>query len=321
MMKQRTRFLLFLLALTSTSTLLASDKLLLQASEDSLCKQAFLVFHCKTEEARFKANTRFLSLMEETLKLEGSFEYSFDSLKDIGKLKAPDQSFRIYEWNLQRDDGSMVYYGFIQRPNPKTKKFDLFQLYDKSAEIKNPESQSLDCKKWFGALYYKIIKTKTAKNTYYTLLGWDGHNSLTWRKLIEVLWFDKEGTPHFGESLFVMGKLPKKRIVFEFRAEMIMALKYNDEKGMIIFDNLAPEAPEGKGIYETYVMDGSYNGFVFKKGKWQYIPEVNALNPKSPNDKFYEDPRAESDKKGSNTMGPPQKPKATAPNTTVPKQQ
>jgi hypothetical protein len=319
MMKQGIRFLILSLLFVFTPRSGRADPAQLQASEDSLRKLASLVFHCKTDESRTKANTRFLAFLGETLKLEGSFEYPFDSLKDIGKLKAPDATFRIYDYNLQKDDGSMVYYGFIQRINPKTKKTDLFELNDKSSEIKNPESQSLDCKKWFGALYYKIIRNKSGPNIYYTLLGWDGHNNMTWRKLIEVLWFDKEGSPHFGESIFVMGKLPKKRVVFEFRAEMIMALKYNEEKGMIIFDNLAPESPEGKGIYETYVMDGSYNGFVFKKGKWQYIPDVNALNPKSPNDKFYEDPRGESDKKGSNTMGPPQKKKAPDPAPAGPK--
>jgi hypothetical protein len=277
----------------------------LSKAEDSLRVLAKKLFHYKTDEARNKANAFFSDYLEKTLKLEGSFDYGFDSLSDIGKLKSPDASFKIYDWNIQKEDGSMFYCGFIQHINAKTKKTELFTLVDKSSEIKNAESQSLDCKKWFGALYYKIIENKSGKNTYYTLLAWDGHNNQTWRKLIEVLWFDREGTPHFGENIFNMGKTPKKRIVFEFRAEMIMALKYNEEKKMIIFDNLAPESPEGKGIYENYVMDGSYNGLVFKKGKWQYIPDVNALNPKTRNDKYYEDPRGETTKKPNNISGPP----------------
>jgi hypothetical protein len=313
-------YILFALILLLSPNPAKADNALLLQQEDSLCLLAKKLFHCKTDESRSTANDRFHACLESTLKMDGSFNYPFDSLKDIGKLQSPDGTFKIYDWNTQKDDGSMTYFGFIQRLNPRTGKMDLFSLSDHSGEIKNPESQSLDCKKWFGALYYKIIRNKSGKNVYYTLLGWDGHNNQTWRKLIEVLWFDRDGTPRFGETIFNMGKFPKKRVVFEFRAEMIMALKYNEEKEMIIFDNLAPESPEAKGVYENYVMDGSYNGLVFKKGKWQFIPDVNALNPKSPNDKFYEDPRAEPSKKGSNTLGPnKQKKKADAPPPDGPK--
>jgi len=285
----------------------ADDTALLRRYEDSLRILAPKVFHSKTDELRKKANEHYLSMLQDALKLDNSFAYPFDSLSDIGRLKAPDGSFRIYQWNIPQSDGTQQYYGFIQRINPVTKKTDLFKLTDKSAEIKNPESQSLDYKKWFGCLYYKIIRNKSGKNIYYTLLGWDGHSSLTWKKIIDVLWFDKDGSPKFGEALFMMGKLPKKRIVFEFRAEMIMALKYDEARGMIIFDNLAPEAAEGVGIYESYVMDGSYNAFFFHKGKWQYAPEVDALNPKRPIDKLYQDPKADPEKKTTNILPPGKK--------------
>jgi hypothetical protein len=310
---KRTRVLILyaFLFLLPVSAALADNTALFKAYEDSLRQLGPRVFKSKTDEAKKAANQRYQRLLEECLKLDGSFDYPFDSLRDIGKMRAPDASFRIYNWNLPKNDGTMEYFAYIQHRNPKTQKMDLFPLTDKSTEIKNPESQSLDAKKWFGCLYYKIIRTKSGKNTYYTLLGLDEHNNLTWKKLIEVLWFDKEGAPHFGESIFMMGgKVARKRVVFEFHSEMIMALKYNEEKGMIIFDNLAPESPEGKGVYETYVMDGSYNGLIFKKGRWNFIPDVNALNPKTPNDKFYEDPRAEPGKKDSQQMGPPKKGKA-----------
>jgi hypothetical protein len=302
-------FGLSLLFLLSPPSLIRAGNPLLPVYEDSLRQLAKKVFHSKTDETKLLFNARFLTLLEKTLKLEEAFDYPFDSIKDMGRLHAPDGSFNIFNWNIPREDGTQQYFGFIQHKNVKTKQTDLFTLQDKSAEIKNAEMQSLDCKKWFGALYYQIIENKAGKTTYYTLLGWDGNNNLTWKKLIEVLYFDKDGVPHFGEAIFHMGKLPKKRIIFEFRAEMIMALRYNEEKKMIIFDNLVPEAPEGKGIYETYVMDGSYNGLVFKKGLWQFQEDVNALNPKTKNDNFYEDPRAVNDKKGSNTLGPASKKK------------
>jgi hypothetical protein len=308
-MKHRIFGLSFLFFFFYTSSFAKVENPLLPVYEDSLCHLAHKMFQCKTDAAKFKFNTEFLSLLEKTLKLDEAFDYPFDSLKDVGRLHSPDGSFNIFNWNIPKEDGTQVYFGFIQHHNPKTKVIDLFPLQDKRSEIKNPESQSLDCKKWFGALYYQIIENKSGKNTYYTLLGWDGNNRLSWKKLIDVVYFDRDGVPHFGENIFHMGKTPKKRVIFEFRAEMIMALRYNADKGMIIFDNLVPEAPEGKGIYETYVMDGSYNGLIFKKGMWQLQEDVNALNPKTKNDNFYEDPRSVSDKKASNTFTPAPKKK------------
>ncbi|MFI5149526.1 MAG: hypothetical protein ACHQRM_07305 [Bacteroidia bacterium] len=299
-------FLLFLLVFPGLNR---AGNPLLPVYEDSLRTLARKVFHARTDEAKLQYNTRFTAMLEKALRLDQAFEYPFDSLKDIGRLHAPDGSFNIFNWNIPKEDGTQLYFGFVQHQNAKTKQIDLFPLTDKSADIKNPEQQSLDNKKWFGALYYQVIENKVGKTTYYTLLGWDGNNNLTWKKLIDVLYFDKDGNPHFGEAIFHVGKLPKKRIIFEFRAEMIMALKYEEDKKMIIFDNLVPEAPEGKGIYETYVMDGSYNGLVFKKGMWQFIEDVKALNHKTKNDGFYEDPRAVNDKKGSNNLGPAPKKK------------
>jgi hypothetical protein len=297
-----------ILILAASAVAQTDNTSLLRTYEDSLHKLAPHVFRSKTDALKKTANLHFLKMLETTLQLAGSFSYPFDSLTDIGRLHAPDGSFRIYNWNVPKNDGTMEYYAFIQHRNPRSGKTDLIQLNDKAAEIKSPESQSLDAKKWFGCLYYKIIKNKSGKKEYYTLLGLDEHNNFTWRKLIDVLWFDKDENIHFGDPIFNMGgKVNKKRVVFEFHAEMIMALKYNEEKKIIIFDNLAPESPEAMGVYENYVMDGSYNGLVFKKGRWNFISDVNALNPKTKNDKFYEDPRTEPDKRGSQTMGPPKK--------------
>jgi hypothetical protein len=304
-------FLLLVLVFLSAQEIRCASVNEFPVFEDSLRHISYKLFHCKTDESRKKFNDQFLTLLEQTLKVENAYAYPFDSLTDIGRLTAPDGTFRMFTWNVPNNDGTQMYYNLLLRINPKSKKTELFKLDDKSAEIKNPESQMLDYKKWYGCLYYKIIQNKAGKTTYYTLLGWDSNNNQTWKKLIDVLWFDKEGIPKFGEPIFQIGKLPKKRIIFEFRAEMIMALKYNEDKHMIIFDNIAPESPEAKGIYENYVMDGSYNAFVFKKGKWNYIEDVNALNPKTKNDAFYNDPKAEPDKKTPQKLGPAPKSKKT----------
>ena len=64
----------------------------------------------------------------------------------------------------------------------------LFSLTDKSADIKNPENTVGEASKWYGMLYYKIVPVKIKRKKYYTLLGWDGNDKITAKKIIDVLY-------------------------------------------------------------------------------------------------------------------------------------
>lgn len=232
--------------------------------------------------------------MKQALEMEGAFDFPFDSLSFIGRLNAPDNTFRIFNWNLPHDDGTHSYYGFIlvdqdklngkkgKKNRLKSKdKYVLYTLTDQSDFIRNPELAQLDCDKWFGCLYYKVILTSHKGKNYYTLFGWDGNNPLTWKKLIEVLTFGKDGQPIFGEeAIFQVKKLTKRRIIFEFKAEMTMTLKYEEKDKRIVCDVLAPEVSGAEGMKQFYVNTGAYDAYVFKKGKWVYEPDQDIRNPK-----------------------------------------
>ena len=64
------------------------------------------------------------------------------------------------------------------------------------------------------ALYYKIIPVIKKNKTYYTLLGWDGNDMFSNKKIIEILEF-KKSKLQFGNSMFVYpNQRTKKRLYF-----------------------------------------------------------------------------------------------------------
>lgn len=264
------------------------------------------LYAATTDAEKTRINKKLLSTFEGFLQVPTSFDANYDSLKkDIQILRSPDNTFRIINWSLEKSDHTFEYFGFIQSRFVQIKKTGMFrktrietlQLYpltDKSAEIKNPDNAITDNKKWYGMWYYKIIPSITKTKRYYTLLGWDGNDKFSQKKIIDVLSFDNNGVPHFGADIFNFRKKYPKRIIFEYSATCNMPLKYNTTKDSIVFGHLAPIQPQLEGQYQYYCTDMSYDGFGFRKGKWNYGEDLNAVNPKDEKDKLYHDPHDRS---------------------------
>ena len=262
--------------------------------EDSLKKLQLRVFYSKKSADRFEANKRFLAAWAAVLQEEKSLQYPFDSLTDVSRLLSPDKKFRIITWNIFKEDGTHAYFGFIQVNNSKTVKkglfkkeitsqYDVFPLVDKSATVKTPENYVADPGKWFGMLYYEVIKSD---DDFYTLLGWDGNEKLIQRKFIDVLSFKSDGTPVFGKDVFKIPGKFGKRVMFEYASEVAMSLKYNDSRKQIIFSHLAPNSldPMLVGQYQYYGPDGSFDALSMKKGRWIYEGAIDIRKDKDKND-------------------------------------
>jgi hypothetical protein len=221
---------------------------------------------------RIKALVKYVPLLVKTLKLDGSFEYPFDSLTFMKVLKPEDGSFRIYNWALKYDDGSFRYYGAIQINRQDS--FKLIPLTDYREKLDtNVEQIVVGAGQWIGALYYDIIPEKIKGKTYYTLLGWDGDQYISNKKLIDVLHFEKE-KPIFGAPIFEMEGRTKDRVVFQFSGDAVMLLQYIPDHNIITFDKLIPPNEFGTGMFYTYVPDGTYDYFVWKKNKWVFQEEL-----------------------------------------------
>lgn len=260
------------------------------------------LYRAETDAAKKIINQELINAFEEILNQPNSFDLSFESLKnDMAILVSPDSKFKLINWNIEKNDKTFEYYGFIQEKHiqitkksflkkSKTETVQLHSLIDKSSEIKNPENFIGDNKKWYGMLYYKIIVKKSKSKTYYTLLGKDENDKYSSKKIIDVLTFDEKGTPHFGADIFVMNKKFPKRVIFEYGASCSMSLRYSPQKDSIVFDHLAPTNPQLEGQFQYYCGDMSYDGFGFKRGKWVYGTDLNALNDRTESDKLYKDP-------------------------------
>lgn len=234
------------------------------------------------------ANEKFNWLLRETLRKEEAFEYPFDSLRMMGKVLSPDGAFRLFNWNLARKDFTHEYFCFIVRFN-KQGQNDVIELTDNSARTVNPETKQLDEKKWFGALYYDIIPVKDGASKYYVLLGWDGNDKMTTKKVIESMRFNGVRV-QFGLPVFTNGMEEKRRVFLEYNSEYSVVLRHIKGEKRIVFDHLSPENPELEGIYDFYGPDFSYDSYRLNGSKWKFESNVVVNAERSRADNFYNDP-------------------------------
>jgi hypothetical protein len=245
-----------------------------------------------TPESKFENSKKFSDGLKAALAMDSKCEFAFDSLKKYKvMIESSDKLVRIFTWEVEAEDGTHNYYGFVHSYNRKSKKYEVYKLTDKSEGMRDPENTTLDNTKWFGAYYYEIILVKHKKKKQYVLLGWDGNNRITNKRLIDVLYFDSKGFPKFGDAVFSTesGKT-KKRVIFEYQAGLFMSLRYDEEKQGIVFDHLSPSNPNLEGIYSYYGPDFSYDMLQYKDGKWQYLKDIIPRNEKSKSDKHFNAP-------------------------------
>jgi hypothetical protein len=112
-------------------------------------------------------------------------------------------------------------------------------------------------------------------------LGYKANNLYSTKKVIEILTVSG-GKLNFNSPLFKADNKTRNRIIFEFNAQILMTLKYEEKMNMIVFDHLSFEEPSQMGQYEHYVNDFSYDGFRFKRGKWIWVKDIDPRNPKEP---------------------------------------
>ena len=253
---------------------------LIKEYEDTLKVIAEKIMFSKTELERTEANNGFVPILKEVLAYNKSFKYPFDSLTTISILSPGDNSFRIFNWILRKDNGTYDYFCIIHQK--KKKKYEIIELTDNSENIRNPDFEDLDSKNWYGALYYNIIYVKKSGRKFYTLLGWDGNDGRSTKKIIEPMYFSGKNKVKFGLPIFkIKDKSKKRRIVLECDSKSSFSLKYNENDNRIIFDQLVPIKKELKGMYEYYIPEGTFNAFNYHNGKWILNEDIDARNRKT----------------------------------------
>jgi hypothetical protein len=247
---------------------------------DSLFKSDGVKF-ILPDRAKDSLNDIINKTFREALLQPESYKYSFSKLSRVGALWSKDKKLRVFTWNVKYENGTYKYFGYLQHYNEKKKSWDLFTLVDKSDSMTDVSHVTLTPNLWYGVSYYQIIEVKSGSKVYYTLLGWDGNNYLSQKKVIELLYFTRSGIPRFGKSVFKIGRKKSRRVIFEYNSQVVMALTYDKRYKRIVFDHLRPSPKNMKGNYKFYVPDGSYDAFEWKGGKWVYIDDFDAKNPKT----------------------------------------
>ncbi len=265
--------LLFSLLLLISISLHAQD---LQSLEAEMAALQVTVGSALTDDERLKASEELQDKFEKAFKADEAFTYPFELLYKVGKFDSGDGAFRLFNWNIPHLDGTNTYKAFLLFPNGK-----YTELVDTEELTHADETKTFTHKNWYGALYYYIQPITDKDGTYYTLLGWDGGNKKTNKKVIDALVIDKRGRVELGKLVFETEDGMRHRQVFEYAKDAQMLLSYLPPKDAIVYQVLAPIKGSAEGNYAFYGPSTAYNGLRLNKGIWELEKEIDMSRPKS----------------------------------------
>lgn len=284
-----------LLATMAVAAVQAQDKAVMAQHQKRLASLLELAATAPTDNERYLASEQAVGELTAALDEEGSERWKWQLPTVASVLTSPDGQLRIFTWAVVRDNGEFECFGAVQFYNDREEEYQYLLLNDKSEDIMNREESVLSASNWFGAVYQDIIQTSHAGKTYYTLLGWNGVDNLTERKIIEPVVL-RGGVPQFGAPLFRRER-NLRRVVLEYRNDAMVNLSYEEQfveevqrdrvkvKGsnryrtvekrkqhkekMIIFDEVEPQIAGMEGLFQYYVPSGLELAYAFVDGKWE----------------------------------------------------
>lgn len=293
-MIRRPTLLLLMLAITLPAAT-AQNRELMALHQQRLAELLMRTASAPTDNERYLASEQAVGELSAALEEEQSEQWKWQLPKVASVLTSPDGLLRIFTWAVVRDNGEFECFGAIQYYNDREEEYQYSLLNDKSEEIMNREESLLTPANWLGAVYQELIQTSHAGKTYYTLLGWNGVDNLTERKIIEPVIL-RGGTPQFGAPLFRRER-NLRRVVLEYRNDAMVSLSYEEQfveeverervkvKGtnryrtvekrkqhkekMIIFDEVEPQVQGMEGLFQYYIPSGLELAYAFVDGKWE----------------------------------------------------
>ena len=263
------RFFILILPMNSFS-----QKKLFIAYEDSLMRVAPRILQGKNDAERQLANEKFLSLWEPILDESRSMKHPFDSLSTVSILTSKDNKVRFINWVIPQDNGTYQYQAIVQYYNYQNK-YNVAYLEAIEEELREPEKMKLQNNQWIGALYYQLETIKKGKRKYYILLGWDGNDDRSNKKIADVLTISRGLT--FGAPIFKIDKKTQNRFIIEYKEDASASMKYHAKEERILFTHLIPLSIEVKGLYDFYVPDGSVNALNLRNGKFIFEEDVETI--------------------------------------------
>lgn len=279
--------------LLSCGTVMGQDKGRMAAHQQRMVQLLDLVASAPTDNERYLASEEAVDALQDALDEHGSERWTWHLPQSVSVLTSPDGRLRVFTWAVVRDNGDFECFGAVQYYNDRMETFEHAVLHDKSEDIMNREESLLTSDNWLGAIYQDIIQTIAGDRTYYTLLGWNGVDNLTDRRVIEPVLI-RGGVPQFGAPVFRRER-NLRRVVVEYRGDAAVQMAYEEQtvvevtrervkaKGryhtvekrkerkekVIIFDEVEPQIVGMEGLYQYYVPSGLELAYAWVDGKWE----------------------------------------------------
>ncbi len=263
--------------LSAQDKIAVDDRAYLDSKQDSLAFYGRQIVESDDAAVRFRSDSFFTRILMRALKTKHSFHYPFDSLLTISRVYAPDSAFRIFTWQVSKDEDIHRRHGAIQM-NTADGSLVRFPLIDRSRLIQNQADTITNHEWWIGAIYYRILLNEFNNRKYYTLFGYDENSIRSTKKRLEVLQFDQQGNPVFGGPFFsfMEDTIPQKtqsRYWIEYKKNGNARMLFDEDLNLIIYDHLISETNEPAKKF-TYRPDGDYEGFRWFNGKWVHVEKV-----------------------------------------------
>ena len=248
----------------------------LESIEEEIAQLQATLSQGETEAERLETSDEIGDLLKKAFKKKEVFAYPFNKLVNIGILASGDEAFRLINWNIPLEAERFAYRAFILFPDG-----EYLELEDAQELNRDLQTAELQPSEWYGALYYEIHPLKTRKKTYYTLVGWDGNNSLSNRKVLDALVIDDDQKVVLGLPVFQFEDTYLNRVVYEYAESAVMTLRYLKPKEAIVFDALEPIKPGLEGKYEFYGPSTVFSGYKLQKdGTWHLEEVMDMSRPK-----------------------------------------
>lgn len=212
-----------------------------------------------------------------------------DSLEYLSCFTSKEAKLKIVSWELSNDSNSFAYECAVIIKSKN--KYKVNFLTDFGDEMKSPEFASSTTTKWYGAHYYQMVEKVYNKKNYYTVIGINWKGPLSKKKVIETFSIDANDNLVLGEPIFQVGNRAQRRYILEYKYDISINCRYNQESKQIVFDHLIPPNASLKAQKHFYVNDLSFDAFKFVKGKWILVEDIDARNPKAKEDDSYSAPK------------------------------
>jgi len=234
------------------------------------------IINAVLSQDRKVANGLFKSTLISLIELDDSILLDLRKVSNLMQVVNADTSLRVLTWTILDATNTYNYHGIIQRIN-NYGEYSWAELIDQSANIENPEKQELTASNWYGCLYYDLITVNNSLKDIHTLVGWDGNNSMTSKKVVENLYFGVDDTARFGTPIIREAKNEYLyRKIFEFSADLKMTLDIQKDIKRIIYDHLSPSNPSLRGVYEYYGPDLTFDSYEWGGQFWDHYSDIDS---------------------------------------------